>query len=184
VGGVWLPDRERTRIEFRVRAFWGLASVTGRFDVYDGRLDLSSDPAVGLTIDAGSLQTGNRRRDRHLRSPDFFDVESHPHVRFVSGAVQRRSETLAVRGHLWVRGRSIPLEVSARMRSVGDELELEASTVAAHRELGMTWSPLGMIAPRSELRIKARLIRAASSESAPAAQSYTERPAPGAALAP
>jgi len=84
LAGVWRLDPTRSNVEFRVGHFWGLVKVSGRFDGYHGTLDLSADPAVELTIDASSVQTGNDKRDRHLRSADFFDVEEHPYVRFVS----------------------------------------------------------------------------------------------------
>jgi YceI-like domain len=68
-------------------------------------------------------------------------------------------------GHFWglatVRGHfddyTGRLELEAQLREVAEGLEIEAATGAAHRELGMTWSPLGMIPSRSELRVTGRL---------------------------
>jgi polyisoprenoid-binding protein YceI len=107
------------------------------------------------------VQTGNRKRDDHLRSADFFDAENQPWVRFVSDSVVLRGDTLRVRGSLFARDRSIPLELDARLRRVGSELEIEAATPASHQELGMTWSPLKMIPPRTELSVKGHLVPAA-----------------------
>jgi polyisoprenoid-binding protein YceI len=157
----WQLDRARSSVEFRVPNFWGLATVKGRFDDYRGRLDLGAEPAIELTLDATSVQTGNPKRDQHLRSPDFFDAENHPRVRFVSDSVIPRGETLTVRGRLFARGGSIPLKLDAQLRRVDGDLVVEATTTAPHRELGMTWSPLGMIRPRSELRVKGYLMPAA-----------------------
>lgn len=156
--GRWQLDPQRSSVEFRAGQFWGLGTVKGHFDDYEGRLDLSADPAIELTIDAASVQTGNRRRDQHLRSADFFDAENHPRVRFVSDSVVLQGDTLRVRGRLSARDRSIPLELDARLRRVGEELEIEAATSAPHRELGLTWSPLGMIPARSELRLNGYLV--------------------------
>lgn len=156
--GRWQLDPQRSSVEFRAGQFWGLGTVKGHFDDYEGRLDLSADPAIELTIDAASVQTGNRRRDQHLRSADFFDAENHPRVRFVSDSVVLQGDTLRVRGRLSARDRSIPLELDARLRRVGEELEIEAATSAPHRELGLTWSPLGMIPARSELRVNGYLV--------------------------
>jgi hypothetical protein len=64
---------------------------------------------------------------------------------------------LKVRGRLSARGGSIPLELEAQLHRVDGELEIEAAVTAPHRELGMIWSPLGMIRPRSELLVKGRL---------------------------
>ena len=156
--GRWQLDPQRSSVEFRVEHTWGLGTVKGHFDQYDGRLDLSTDPAIELRIDAASVQTGNRRRDKHLRSPSFFDAESHPTVRFVSDSVVVRGDTLKVCGRLSARDRSIPLELDAHVRGVDGRLKIEAETRAQHRELGMTWSPLGIISPRSDLLVTGYLI--------------------------
>ena len=161
ISGSWQLDPQRSSLVFRVGHFWGLGTVSGHFESSRGRLDLNADPAIVLTIDTASLQTGNRRRDRHLRSAAFFDAENHPEVRFTSDSVDRRGDTLTVRGHLAAGGRSIPVELDAEVRQVGGELEVAAATTAPHRELGMSYSPLGMISPRSELSVKAALRRGA-----------------------
>ena len=158
ISGSWRLDPQRSSIGFRVGHFWGLITVKGQFDDYHGQLDLSANPAVELTIEAASLQTGNPKRDQHLRSADFFDIESHPQVQFLSDSVDLRDDALTVRGRLSARGRSIPLELEAQIRRVDGELEIEAVTTAAHPELGMTYSPLGMIRPRTELFVNAYLI--------------------------
>jgi hypothetical protein len=65
-----------------------------------------------------------------------------------------------VRGRLFARDRSIPLEFDAHIRRSDDGLEIEAATTAHHRELGMSWSPLGTIPPRSDLLVKGCLVPA------------------------
>jgi polyisoprenoid-binding protein YceI len=160
--GAWRLDPTRSSIEFHVPHFWGLVTVKGHFDSYQGRLDLRADPAIELTIDAASLQTGNRKRDQHLRSAAFFDAEHHPQLRFVSDSVALEGDTLRVRGNLSARNSSIPLELDAQMRQLDGELEVEAVTTAPHRQLGMTWSPLGVIPAYSRLVVKVHLVRGRS----------------------
>ena len=80
----WRIDPQRSSIEFHVRHLWGLQTVKGRFERYDGTLDLAADPAIELAIDADSLNTNQTRRDEHLRSAAFFDTPNNPQVRFVS----------------------------------------------------------------------------------------------------
>jgi len=158
---IWRIDPGRSSIEFRVRALWGLVAVKGRFTRYQGTLDLSATPAVDLTIEADSLDTKNKRRDNHLRSGDFFDAEDHPYVRFVSETAVLDGDRLDVRGVLHAGGGSVPLDIDATLRRAGDELEVEAVAQADHRELGMTWSPLGMIRTPSRLVARGRLVREA-----------------------
>jgi polyisoprenoid-binding protein YceI len=138
ISGRWLLDPQRSSVEFRVGHFWGLVTVKGRFDHYHGQLDLTARPAIELTIDAATVQTGNRKRDRHLRSADFFDAPNHPQVRFVADTVSQHADTLRVGGRLSAAGRSISIEVDAYVRRVEGELEIEAAATAPHRELGMT----------------------------------------------
>lgn len=79
-------------------------------------------------------------------------------MQFLSDSVDPQGDTLKVRGRLFARGRSIPLELNAQVRQNDGELEIDAATTACHRDLGMTWSPLGMIPPCSELFIKVYLL--------------------------
>jgi polyisoprenoid-binding protein YceI len=157
--GGWQLDPARSSIEFHVRHFYGLMTVKGQFADYDGNLDLGATPAVELTIQANSLDTKMAKRDEHLRSGDFFDVERHPQVRFSSDRAELDGDTLRVRGQLHAAGHQIPLELDATVREIDGELEIEAVTEADHRELGMTWSPLGILRAPSKLIVRGRLVR-------------------------
>jgi polyisoprenoid-binding protein YceI len=156
--GRWRLDPARSSVEFQVRHFYGLVTVKGRFERYEGTLDLRSEPAVELTIEADSLDTKQQRRDKHLRSGDFFDVEHHPQVRFVSDSAALDGERLKVHGQLHAAGKAIPMVLDATLRHLDGELEIEAVTEADHRELGMTWSPLGILRSPSKLIVRGRLI--------------------------
>jgi polyisoprenoid-binding protein YceI len=155
----WRIDPARSSVEFHTKAFWGMAIVKGHFSRYHGTIDLSRRPAIELTIEADSIDTGNEKRDAHLRSPDFFDAESHPYVRFVSESATLEGERLVVRGRLHARGSSIPLELDATLRRIGDDLEIEAATHADHHGLGMTWNAMGMIRTPTKLMVTGRLVR-------------------------
>jgi polyisoprenoid-binding protein YceI len=156
--GVWRLDPERSTVEFHVRHVYGLMIVRGRFTRYQGALALGAQPAIDLCIDATSLETGTSRRDAHLRSAEFFNVEHHPHVRFVSDSTWYADGTLRATGDLHAAGRRTPLEVHAALRAVDDELEIEAVGLADHRRLGMTWSPLGIMRAPSKIIVRGRLL--------------------------
>jgi polyisoprenoid-binding protein YceI len=155
----WRIDPDRSSVEFNVKTFGGIATVKGHFSRYQGTLGLSGTPAIDLTIEADSLDTKNKRRDKHLRSPDFFDADQHPYVRFVSESAALEGERLKVRGRLHARGASMPLDIDATLRRAGDELEVEAVTVADHHQLGMTYRLLGLVGTPSKLVVKGRLVR-------------------------
>ena len=156
--GAWRIDPARSRVEFRAPTLWGLATVKGRFEHYEGSLDLQRTPAIELKIQAASLNTKNRLRDRHLRSRDFFDVASHPEVRFVSDTATEDGERLKVSGQLYAAGSSLPLELDATLQPAGEDVEIYATTHADHRKLGMSHGMLGMIGTPSELIVHGRLV--------------------------
>ena len=156
----WRIDSARSSLEFYVPHFYGLHTVKGRFERYDGMLWLPRNPAVELTIEAASLDTRNARRDRHLRSADFFDVENHPVVRFVSDTCALDGNRLKVRGRLYAAGETVQLDLDATLRRVGAELDVAATTHVDQRQLGMTWSPLGIVRTPSKLILSGRLVEA------------------------
>jgi len=113
---------------------------------------------IELTIDATSVNTGNDKRDEHLRSGDFFDTEHHPTVRFVSTSVSDPvGGRVNVQGELLAAGRRVVLELEPTVRQYADRLQVEASTTLDQRELGMTWSPLGITRTPATLTIHAHL---------------------------
>jgi polyisoprenoid-binding protein YceI len=156
----WRIDPARSQVEFRTPTFWGLMTVKGHFERYDGTLDLRREPAIELTIEAGSLNTNNNMRDKHLRSADFFDVANEPEVRFVSDRATLDGGKLTVSGKLYAAGKSIPLDVNATLRPVGGELEVDGTAHANQFELGMSHGMLGMIRTPSELIVHGWLVRA------------------------
>jgi polyisoprenoid-binding protein YceI len=158
----WRIDPARSSVEFHAKTSWGLPTIKGRFSRYQGTLDLSGQPAIELTIETESLDTNNKKRDAHLRSPDFFGAEKHPYVRFVSESATLDGDRLKVRGRLQARGSNLPLELDATLRRVGDELKVETATHADHHHLGMTWNKLGMLRTPSQLMVKGRLVQDAA----------------------
>ena len=77
VVGAWTVAPERSSVRFTNRTLWGLVKVTGHFAAIAGNGRIAADGSVSgrLVIAAASLRTGIRRRDEHLRSPDFFDTK-------------------------------------------------------------------------------------------------------------
>jgi polyisoprenoid-binding protein YceI len=158
----WNVDTDASSVEFAVKTFWGLGTVKGRFDRFAGTYDVGRDGAeIELTIDADSLDTGNRTRDKHLRSADFFHVAEHPQVRFTSTRVRPSlNGEIDVEGELEAAGKTVPLAFYATSRRVDDDtLELETTVELNHRRLGMSGGLLGMIRPPATLHVKGRVTR-------------------------
>jgi polyisoprenoid-binding protein YceI len=158
-GRGWVLDSGRSVVAFRVPTFWGMSTVVGHFNRFEGfyRPDPHEVPAIELVIDAGSLDTGNSTRDRHLRGERFFDVAAHPQVRFSSTLLNELDGTMAMNGHLEAAGRKIPIALEATVREDDGELEIETTTTVEQRDLGMTFSPFGMIRSPATLHVRGRL---------------------------
>jgi polyisoprenoid-binding protein YceI len=157
----WALEPERSEIGFRVPHFWGLMTVTGTFGDVRGSLDLTDPehPAAELVIDASSVDTGHAGRNKHLRSEAFFAADQGAELRFASDSVALTPDgsEMVVAGELRIRGQRMPLELTATLERLGGELRVQASVKLDHRELGMTYSPLGMIRTPSTIYINALL---------------------------
>jgi polyisoprenoid-binding protein YceI len=143
----WRLDPSASTAEFRVPHFWGLVTVKGTFERLDGYLELGDGQQrqMTLTIDAASLHTGLRRRDKHLRSGDFFDTDSHPELRFRSTSVSDLADDrIRVDGELEAAGERLAMTLEPAIHQTDDRLEIDVTTTIDQRQLGMTWSPLGM----------------------------------------
>lgn len=119
----WNVDAPHTAVTFSVRHFF--TPVPGRFD--DFNIELTYDPAapqnssVRVEIPVTSINTGNERRDNHLRSGDFFEAGTHGTITFVSERVTKVSDTeLVVRGPLTIKGRTRTIDLPVRILGVMD----------------------------------------------------------------
>ena len=135
---IWDFDPAYSTVEFVVRNLW--YNVRGRFNVLEGSIVLDKDDirrsSVTATIKASSINTGNKRRDEHLQSPDFFDVDKFPDIEFNSTRVERGRDrdSLDVDGTLTVRGKTVPIALAVnemdRSRSPSGEEYIYYSATA------------------------------------------------------
>ncbi len=155
----WALDPSRSTVEFSVRTFWGLQAVNGHFDSFNGSYARgAAGPEVQLTIDATSVDTGNRWRDGHLRSGQFFGAAEHPWVRFSSTSVAESDDgTVHVMGNLHAAGTAVPLDFYATIRDLAGELEIEATTTVDQHGFRMSSGPLRMIRTPARLNVRAFL---------------------------
>jgi polyisoprenoid-binding protein YceI len=160
--GRWRLDPSASKAEFRVPHFWGLVTVRGHFERLDGYLDLDGGQPreMTLTIDAASLHTGISRRDKHLRTGGFFDTDGHPEVRFRSTSVSEVADNrLRVEGELEAGGERLTVTLAPTIHRTSDRLEVDVTTTVDQRQLGMTWSPLGMTRSPVTVTVHASLRR-------------------------
>lgn len=109
--GTWVVDAARSTVGFEVRHI-KLAKVRGRFRAVEGTICHDGNGlSIHGTVDVGSIDTGEARRDVRLREEGFFDVERHPTIAIeaVSGPGSA-AEDLAVYGTITIRGVERPVE--------------------------------------------------------------------------
>jgi polyisoprenoid-binding protein YceI len=160
--GVWRVDPQRSEVGFAARDMWGLHTVRGVFGAYDGTLKIGAGGGGGeLTIEAGSLDTGNTRRDRHLCSPTFFDVERRPRIVFTASDVAAWDGGLTMIGELAVGSSRVGLEIPVGVERLDDgTLRLEGTTAVSRKAAGVGWNILGVIRDDALLHADLRLGRA------------------------
>lgn len=115
LAGNWMLDNERSTAAFRCKVVWGLGSVSGIFRELEAAATISraGDIAGDLTVAAGSIDTGNRKRDTHLRSKDFLLTEKHPEITFTLSRLTPAGDGALISGTLTIRGQSRPITVPA-----------------------------------------------------------------------
>ncbi len=110
-------DSSHAYAMFRVKHL-GIGYSYGRFEEPTGSFTIDEampeNSAIEMQLDASKVDTDVEKRDKHLRSPDFFDVEKHPHITFKSTAFKKVDDThFEVTGDLTLLGTTQPITVTA-----------------------------------------------------------------------
>lgn len=143
-------DPSHTKAQFAVRHLM-VSTVRGEFTKVQGwvEYDEKKPEAIRIeaTIDAASINTGEPKRDEHLKSPDFFDVAKFPAITFRSKSARRTANGLAVTGDLTMHGvtKEIVLNVEGPTPEVRDpwgnyRRGATATAKVNRKDFGLTWN--------------------------------------------
>lgn len=147
----WRVDAAHSYVGFKVRHMM-VSWVRGQFSSVNGKVWLDPDDPpqtkVEVEIDAASIDTRNERRDKHLRSEDFFEVERFPKITFASRKVQGDPRSgLKLVGDLTIRGvtKEVVLDVEGPAPVVagargGEKTGVSASGTISRKDFGITWN--------------------------------------------
>lgn len=148
LAGSWELDPSASEIRIEHKTLWGLATVRGQFRTFTGSGSVSADGAAAgaVTIDAASIDTKNKKRDEHLRSKAFFDVQQFPSIVVEVSLAAIRDDAAQVRSSLVVKGIREPLTFTGRFEeATADALTLTGTFTADRERFGMSWNQAGMI---------------------------------------
>lgn len=150
----WEIDTAHSAIEFAIRHLM-ISTIKGRFNQFSGFIAFAGadalPAAVEVEIDAASIDTGQKQRDIHLRSGDFFDVETYPAILFVSRQIDVLSDDhFRIVGDLRLHGVTQPVTLEAIFQGMGTDpwghqrAGFTSTTRINRRDFGLTWNrPLG-----------------------------------------
>lgn len=142
-------DTSHATVLFQVRHF--MTQVAGEFGTFDGSIHIDREnpenSSVAFTIQAKSIDTNNEKRDEHLRSPDFFDVASHPTITFTSTSVKPvGDDTYEVTGEFTMRGVmkpiTLPVKVLGELKDPwgNQRIGFETTTTINRQDYGVSWN--------------------------------------------
>lgn len=166
--GTWAIDRIHSHVGFAVKHMV-VSTFRGGFVGYDGSLTVGDDGAYQLegSVDVASVDVKDENLAGHLRSPDFFDAERYPQIRFRSSSVRvGEGGRLEVEGQLTIKDRTH--DVVARGTITGphediagnDKVGIELETVVDRREFGLEWNaqlPKGGLALDNDVKLQVSL---------------------------
>jgi polyisoprenoid-binding protein YceI len=146
----WNIDPVHSTAEFKVKHMM-ISKVTGQFSAISGVISLDeyvTKSQVKASIDAGSIDTHNPDRDAHLKSADFFDVQTFPILSFSSTRVSPKGDgELTVEGNLTIRGvtRKVAFAVEGPTAPATDpwgntRMGMSATTKINRKDFGLTWN--------------------------------------------
>lgn len=162
----WAIDPAHTDVGFAVKHLM-ISTVRGRFGSVRGMIHLDEGDLAGssveVEIDATSIDTRQEQRDAHLRSPDFFDVETFPLITFRSRVVESRGDGgFRITGDLTIHGvtREVVLEATDEGRGTdpwgNEKAAFTAETRIDRRDFGLGWNQAletGGVLVANEIRI-------------------------------
>ncbi|MED5812226.1 YceI family protein [Mycolicibacterium sp. 050232] len=150
--GNWTLAPDRSKITFRNKTLWGLATVTGQFTEFHGEGSAGAGVSGRVVIEAASVRTGIGKRDNHLRSADFFDVEAHPDITVQVTGLEPSDPHLRLTADLTVRGVSKPIELPVDVLALDDgALQLSGQCEVQRDAFGVSGDLLGMVGPTTVL---------------------------------
>ena len=152
-----------------------VATFRGRFEDLDATLTVGEDGSAQLvgSVAAGSIVVKDENLQAHLGSPDFFDVERYPELRFLSTSIRRDGEDLVLDGELTIKDQTHPVEargtITDPVETLGGAVKIGVTleTIIDRTKFGLNWNaplPKGGVAVSDDVKLTVELELAQASE--------------------
>jgi polyisoprenoid-binding protein YceI len=160
--GTWSLDPVHSDVGFAV-SYSGAGTFRGGFKEFDAKL---VDGELEGVAEVASVDIDEPQLAGHLQTPDFFDVERHPKLRFASRSIERDGDEVTIDGEITLRGVTKPVTISGTVvgptpDAYGNQrLAFDVETVVDRREFGIDWNlelPNGVPALGNDVKITANL---------------------------
>ncbi len=172
--GTWKVDPTHSSASFAVKHMV-VATFRGSFENIDATLTVGEDGAGQLVgvVDAGSIAVKDENLQAHLGSPDFFDTERYPELRFASKAIRREGEQLVIDGELTIKDHTHPVEARGTItdphETLGGAVKIGVTleTIIDRTQFGLEWNaalPKGGFALANDVKLTVELELAQDSE--------------------
>jgi polyisoprenoid-binding protein YceI len=146
----WKADPDHSRIRFKVKHMM-IADVHGEFTEFDAAVKFDENEVanskVEVTIKTPSLTTYNEKRDSHLKSPDFFEIEKYPTITFKSTKIEKSGDYLKITGDLTIHGttKEVVFDVEDLSQAVKDpwggwRMAASATGTINRYDFGLKWN--------------------------------------------
>lgn len=141
-------DASHSEVAFSIRHA-GIAKVRGRFTEFTGEIVVAEELAAStasVTIAASSVDTGNPQRDGHLKTSDFFSVETNPEWAFVSTSVSGAADEFVLAGDLTINGITKPVEIEVEYNGTNVDaygatrVGFSGTTEIKREDFAITWN--------------------------------------------
>jgi len=150
LAGAWVFDDAHSSADFSIRHMM-VSNVKGQIGGLKGTIDIDdkdlTKSKVDVSLDVTTIDTRNGKRDEHLKSPDFFDVQKFPQMQFVGKKIEKSGKGLKVTGDLTMKGVTKPtvLMVDGPTSPVKDpwgkmKRGFTAQATINRKEFGLTWN--------------------------------------------
>ncbi len=143
--GTWVVDPVHSSVNFAVKHN-GVTTFRSGFERYEARLTGGDEARLEGTVDVDSIQIDEEMLKGHLLSPEFFDVQRFPQLRFTSSEFTvDEGGNLRVRGELEIHGEKRAVEASGRFAQLGEDaygkarVGLSIESTVDRRDFGLDW---------------------------------------------